>query len=152
MDTARSSGFLRSQEYGVLYGGRIMLLLIFALLAADPPAEAAAAASAAEIRQKVVAAIRNCGQAGGDEIVVCSKDRGLAESYRLPKLDPRFAQAEPKLKTAEDAMGGTGDGGFGQCSAVGIGAGTGCAMQDYRAWGDWKRRQKALREAAGANR
>jgi hypothetical protein len=126
-------------------------LLILALLAADPPAEAAAAASAAEIHQKVVAAIRNCGQGKGDEIIVCSKDRGLAESYRLPKLDPRFVEADPKLKKAEDAFGDTGDGGFGQCSAVGIGAGTGCAMRDYRAWGDWKRRQKALREAADAD-
>jgi hypothetical protein len=128
------------------------LLLILALALADPPtAEAAAAEGAADIRQKVVAAIRNCGQGKGDEIVVCSKDRGVAEAYRMPKLDPRFAEADPKLKKADDAFGDTGDGGFGQCSAVGIGAGTGCALNDYRAWGDWKRRQKALRDAAQGN-
>ncbi|QJU56863.1 hypothetical protein HL653_02810 [Sphingomonas sp. AP4-R1] len=133
------------------------LFLILALALAEPPAEqppsaeAAAAAGAADIHQKVVTAIRNCPETKGDEIVVCSKDRGIAESFRLPKLDPRFAQSDPKLRKPADAFEGTGDGGFGSCSAVGIGAGTGCAMRDYRAWGDWKRRQRALREAAEAD-
>ena len=127
-----------------------MLLLILALAAADPPADAAAAA--ADIRQKVVTAIRNCPEAKGDEIVICSRDRGIAESYRLPKLDPRYADSDPKIRTPEAVFEGTGDGGFGSCSAVGIGAGTGCAMRDYRAWGDWKRRQKAAREAAESGR
>ncbi len=127
-----------------------MFPLILALALADPPAAPAdpTAAAAAEIRQKVVTAIRNCGRTEGDEIVVCSKDRGIAESYRLPKLDPRYAESDPKLRKPEDAIAGPGDGGFGTCGAVGIGAGTGCALRDYRAWGDWKRRQKALREAA----
>lgn len=33
----------------------------------------------------VVDAIRNCGQRG-DEIVVCSRDRGFAEGQRIPKI------------------------------------------------------------------
>src|SRR3954465_15296499 len=119
------------------------LLLILALALADPPAAPLdpAAVATADIRQKVVPAIRNCPEAKGDEIVICSKDRGIAESYRLPKLDPRYAESDPKIRKPEDVLEGTGDGGFGSCSTVGIGAGTGCAMRDYRAWGDWKRRQ-----------
>ncbi|PZU11541.1 hypothetical protein [Sphingomonas sp.] len=124
------------------------LLLILALAMADPPTEPIAAAGA-EVRQKIVEAIRNCPDNKGEEIVVCSRDRGIAESYRLPKLDPRYADAEPKLKTTQEALDGTGDGGFGSCGAVGIGAGTGCALRDYNAWGDWKRRQRAARQAQG---
>ena len=33
----------------------------------------------------VVDAIRNCGQRG-DEIIVCSRDRGFAEGQRMPKI------------------------------------------------------------------
>jgi len=126
-------------------------LLILALAATDPPAEPITAA-AADIRKKVVEAIRACPETKGDEIVVCSRDRGIAESYRLPKLDPRFAASDPKLKTAEEALEGVGDVGTGSCSAVGAGGAFGCAKRDYNAWGDWKRRQRAAREAAEGGR
>ncbi|MDO6416537.1 hypothetical protein Q4F19_19295 [Sphingomonas sp. BIUV-7] len=124
------------------------LLLILALAAADPPAEPVAAATA-EIRQKVIDAIRACPESKGDEIVICSRDRGIAESYRLPKLDPRFAETDPKLKTTEEALDGVGDTGTGSCSAVGAGGAFGCAKRDYNDWGDWKRRQRAARQAQG---
>lgn len=118
-------------------------LLILALAAAeDPPAPIVT-----DLRQKVVTAIRNCPETKGDEIVVCSKDRGIAESYRLPKLDPRYAIDDPKARDY-DKLNGVGAAGAGSCSPVGAMGSIGCSKRDYEAWGDWKKRQLAAKRAA----
>ena len=124
-------------------------LLILALAFAEPPGPPAdpMAAAAAEVRQKVVTAIRNCPETKGEEIVVCSKDRGVAESFRLPKLDPRFAVNDPKSRDY-DKLNGAGAAGAGSCSPVGAMGSLGCSKRDYEAWADWKKRQLAAKRAA----
>ena len=77
-----------------------------------------------------------------DIVVVCSKDRGIAEGFRLPKLDPRFASSLRKSGRGELVDGALGASGAGSCSTVGAGGSTGCAKRDYNAWAQWKRDQK----------
>ncbi|HWI86289.1 MAG TPA: hypothetical protein VNT42_08220 [Sphingomonas sp.] len=92
-------------------------------------------------RKIVVDAVRGCPEGGEGEIVVCSKDRGVAEGYRLPRLDPRF-----DVRLRRNGRGGIdrslGASGVGSCSATGAGGSTGCSVHDYDAWGRWKREQK----------
>ena len=74
-----------------------MLPFLFLLQAATedpppPPPPPPPPAPVEQLRQIVVDAIRNCGKPGSDEVVVCAPDRGIAEGYRLPKMDTRFAK------------------------------------------------------------
>ncbi|WCT73138.1 hypothetical protein PQ455_16180 [Sphingomonas naphthae] len=93
------------------------------------------------LRGQVVTAIRNCAQPKSpDEIVVCSRDRGVAEAYRLPKLDPRYDPA-----VAGPAQGGVGSGvalSAGSCSASGSAGQTGCSLGEANSWGQWKKQRK----------
>ncbi len=95
----------------------------------------------------VVEAVRGCPEAEEGEIVVCSNDRGVAEGYRLPKLDPRFAN-----NLRGDGRGGLTDpapgaSGTGSCSNVGAGGATGCAKADINAWAKWNAARKAQQKA-----
>lgn len=96
----------------------------------------------------VVDAIRGCPEARNeDEIVVCSKDRGIAEGYRLPKLDPRFdMRLAPNGRTSltDRSLGASGTG---SCSASGAGGSTGCTLRGIQAWADEQKRKKAADRA-----
>jgi hypothetical protein len=109
------------------------LLLALAVPAAQP-AGPPAPEPVEKLRRVVVAAIRNCPKPVGDEVVVCSKDRGVAEAYRLPKIAERY-EYETKGETASAAakrrMGG-GEAGIGSCSAVGAGGASGCTLKSIR--------------------
>jgi hypothetical protein len=90
----------------------------------------------------VVEAVRGCPERDEDDIVVCSRDRGISEGYRLPKLDPRFEMA-----LRANGRGGltdpdVGASGIGSCSATGAGGATGCSKRAYNAWAQWKQDQK----------
>ncbi|UAK24116.1 hypothetical protein [Sphingomonas nostoxanthinifaciens] len=121
--------------------------MIWALLIQAANVDAAVEPPASPIttqRQQVVEAIRNCPKGAPGEIVVCSKDRGVAEGFRLPKLDPRFAGSgvRPSGRGTLDgaAVGATG---VGACNAVGASGATGCSLKQEKAWGEWKKQQKA---------
>jgi hypothetical protein len=90
----------------------------------------------------VVDAVRGCHDYGDEEIVICSNDRGVAEGYRLPKLDTRFAGAVGKNGRSALTDVDLGASGAGSCSASGAGGATGCAKRDYNAWAKWKQAQK----------
>ena len=120
-----------------------MMLALLLLAVADPPAPTPAPTEA--LKQVVVDAIRNCGKSQGDEIVVCSRDRGVAESYRLPKIQPRLAESAHTGGKLE-ALAGAGAGGQGTCTATGAAGTTGCSLAQANAWGEWKKRQKAAGE------
>jgi hypothetical protein len=95
----------------------------------------------------VVEAVRGCAESEDDVIVVCSRDRGIAEAYRLPKLDPRFAS---NLRpNGRGGLGGAdiGAAGAGSCSNTGAGGFTGCSKRDYDAWGQWKLEKKKETQA-----
>ena len=77
------------------------------------------------------------------EVVVCSPDRGIAEGFRLPRLDPRFASNLRKNGRAGPADPSLGASGVGSCSRSGAGGFTGCSKKEYNAWAEWKRKQKA---------
>jgi hypothetical protein len=95
------------------------------------------------LKKRVVDAIRNCPEAQAGEVVVCAPDRGIAEGYRLPKLDRRFAGAglKPNGRTVDPSLAATGTG---SCSRVGAGGAIGCAKKDY---GDWKADRERKRAA-----
>lgn len=120
----------------------MIALLLFA--AAATPAEPAKTYGPVEKQhRKVVEWVRGCPEAQEeDEIVVCSNDRGIAEGFRLPRLDQRFAgplNKNGRTPSTDPALGAVG---VGSCSATGAGGATGCSVRDYRAWGQWKAEQK----------
>ena len=120
-----------------------MMFALLLLAAEDPPAAAPAPTEA--LKQVVVDAIRNCGKNAEGEVIVCARDRGIAESYRLPKIQPRLAEAgRPGGKL--DALAGPGAAGQGSCTATGGAGTTGCSLAQANAWGEWKKRQKAAGE------
>ena len=90
----------------------------------------------------VIDAVRGCHEYDDDEIVVCSSDRGVAEGYRLPKLDTRFAGALSKNGRSELTDIDLGASGAGSCSATGAGGATGCSKREYDNWAKWKQDQK----------
>jgi hypothetical protein len=90
----------------------------------------------------VVDAVRGCRDYEEGEIVVCSSDRGVAEGYRLPKLDTRFAGALSKNGRSELTDVDLGASGAGSCSATGAAGATGCAKREYDNWAKWKLEQK----------
>ncbi|WP_116091277.1 hypothetical protein [Sphingomonas crusticola] len=99
-------------------------------------------------RKMVVDAVRGCPEAASeDEIVVCSNDRGIAEGYRLPKLDPRFdVTLRPKGRGALTDRD-LGRGGVGSCSTTGAGGSTGCSLRGINNWAEEQRRKKAADRA-----
>jgi hypothetical protein len=90
----------------------------------------------------VIDAVRGCHEYDDDEIVVCSSDRGVAEGYRLPKLDTRFAGALSKNGRSALTDIDLGASGAGSCSATGAGGATGCSKREYDNWAKWKQDQK----------
>jgi hypothetical protein len=100
-----------------------------------------------QLHQIVVDAIRNCAKPTEGEIVVCSKDRGVAEGYRIPKMDDRFAKNLRPSGRGELAGAAVGATGIGSCSKVGPGGSIGCTRNELKAWGA---EQKAKRDAQRA--
>jgi len=122
----------------------MVLALLLAAVAAEgaPPKKGVVETQ----RKHVVDAIRNCAVAGPGEIAVCARDRGVAEGFRIPRLDPRFAGTLRKSGRGEIAESAAiAAGGVGSCSATGAGGFTGCTLQDYKNWGI----DKQARQAAG---
>jgi len=94
-------------------------------------------------RQVVVRAIRNCPEAKSpDEVVVCSKDRGVAEAYRLPKADPRYEAGGERAGKPAISVGNGQALASGNCSAAGSAGQTGCALGEANAWGADKKDRK----------
>lgn len=96
-----------------------------------------------QLHDSIVTAIRNCPQSKGDEIAVCSKDRGYAQRYRLEKLQKPIpvetgGGVQLQLASPDTARTGTGS-----CSAGGAGGSTGCSAKQYDDWARWKNQQKA---------
>lgn len=115
------------------------LLLFFAAAAADKPKMG----PVEKEHKMVVDAVRGCPeQTDEDEIVVCSNDRGIAEGYRLPKLDPRFATNVRKNGRGGLTDSSLGASGAGSCSTTGAGGATGCSKREYNAWAQWKQDKK----------
>lgn len=122
-----------------------MLMLALLLAAEEPVTPMPVPAPTEALKQVVIDAIRNCGKGSGDEVVVCARDRGVAEGYRLPKIPQRYADAaKPPGKL--DSLIGAGAGGQGSCSTTGAAGTTGCSLAQANAWGAWKRAQKAKGE------
>jgi hypothetical protein len=91
----------------------------------------------------VVKAVRGCDEDEEDVIVICSKDRGVAEAYRLPKLDSRFASNLRKNGRGELTDPALGAAGAGSCSASGAGGSTGCTLRNIQTWAAEQKRKKA---------
>jgi hypothetical protein len=122
----------------------LSLMLLAAVVAAEKPK----IGPIEKERKMVVEAIRGCPEATDeDEIVVCSKDRGVAEGYRLPKLDPRFDMRLSENKRGALTDRALGASGAGSCSAVGAGGSTGCTLRGIQSWADEQRRKKAADRA-----
>lgn len=125
-------------------------LLLFGL-----PAAAIAAAPAppvdplADWRKVIVAAIRDCPQSRGDEIVVCAKDIGEAPpAYRYVRLTGRYegiADDARRLPVRPAELPGAT--GVGSCSPVGAGGATGCEVRTADRW-----KQGQLRDRAAGGR
>lgn len=127
----------------------MLALLFFAALATEGPPTAKPKMGPIEKERKmVVDAIRGCPEREDeDEIVVCSRDRGVAESYRLPKLDPRFAVnlgKNGRSQVTDPALGAVG---AGSCSNSGAGGSTGCTLRNIRSWAEEQKRKKAEDQA-----
>lgn len=120
------------------------LTLALALLAAPE----GAAGPVETLRGVVIEAIRNCPKAAPDEIVVCSRDRGLAEGYRLPRLDPRYVQRDVRGRPVDGRTGAARA--SGTCSTSGSAGATGCALDAANDWGAWKKAVKARGEGGFA--
>lgn len=116
------------------------MIVSFLLAAATTPPVPAGPVD--HLHKIVVDAIRNCPEHTPDEIVVCAKDRGVAEGYRLPRLDSRYASRggeKPRVSLTDPAVGAAGTG----CTNTGSGGTNGCGLKEENAWGDWKRQAKA---------
>lgn len=124
-------------------------LLLFAALAAEGPPTTKPKMGPVEKEHKmVVDAVRGCPEGGEiDEVVVCARDRGLAEGYRLPKLDPRFAINLDKNGRTQLDDPGLGASGAGSCSNSGAGGNTGCTLRNIRSWAEEQKRKKAADRA-----
>ena len=117
-----------------------MLALLFLIQAAteDPPPPPPPPAPVEQLRQIVVDAIRNCPKPISGELVVCAPDRGIAEGYRIPKMDPRFAKNLRPSGRGEmatiDATGAAVGGVPGSCSKTGAAGSVGCSKIELKAW------------------
>ena len=126
----------------------IALLLFAALGVEGPPTTKPKMGPIEKEHKMVVDAVRGCPEAvTEDEIVVCSNDRGIAEGYRLPKLDPRFdvtIREKGRGALTDRDMGASG---AGSCSATGAGSSTGCSLRGINNWAAEQRRKKAAERA-----
>jgi len=124
----------------------LALLTFFAAAAGQQPAKSG---PIEDLHQRVVEAIRNCPRSTDGEIVICARDRGIAEGYRIPKMDPRFAggKLRPSGRGTIDGAD-VGASGIGSCTKVGAGGSTGCALRDLNKWSDWRRQQRRAAEDA----
>ena len=127
----------------------MLALLLFAAAAAEGPPTTKPKMGPIEKEHKVVVdAVRGCPTSEDEEeIVVCSRDRGVAEGYRLPKLDPRFALGLSKngrTQVDDPALGATGTG---SCTNIGAGGSTGCTLRGIKSWADEQKRRKAEDQA-----
>ena len=120
-------------------------LLLFAALAAEGPPTTKPKMGPIEREHKVVVdAVRGCPESEDeDEVVVCSRDRGIAEGYRLPKLDPRFALGLGKNGRTQLTDPALGAAGAGSCTNSGAGGNTGCTLRNIKSWADEQKRKKA---------
>lgn len=122
----------------------MIALLLFAALAAEGPPTTKPKMGPIEREHKIVVdAVRGCPEDEEDEVVVCSRDRGIAEGYRLPKLDPRFALNTRKNGRGELTDPALGASGAGSCSNSGAGGSTGCTLRNIKSWAEERKRQKA---------
>jgi len=123
----------------------MIALLLFAALAAEGPPTGKPKMGPIEKEHKIVVdAVRGCPEdEDEDEVVVCSRDRGIAEGYRLPKLDPRFALNTRKNGRGELTDPSLGASGAGSCSNSGAGGSTGCTLRNIKSWAEERKRQKA---------
>ena len=96
------------------------------------------------LHQIVVDAIRNCAHPVDGEVVVCAKDRGIAEGYRIPKMDPRYAKNLRPSGRGEVAVvdEGVGASGIGSCTKSGAGGSIGCAKNEIKAWAAEHKQQR----------
>src|SRR4051794_38281582 len=97
----------------------VLLLLLLQAAAADPPPPKPGAPET--LQRIVVDAIRNCPKGEAGEVVICSRDRGIAEGFRIPKLDPRFAKNLRPIGRGDLTAASEGATGIGSCSKVGQG-------------------------------
>jgi len=122
----------------------IALLLAAALAAEGPPTTKPKMGPIEKEHKVVVDAVRGCPESDDDdEVVVCSRDRGIAEGYRLPKLDPRFAlglSRNGRTQLVDPVLGATG---AGSCTNVGAGGSTGCTLRNIKSWADEQKQKKA---------
>ncbi|MFS0738172.1 hypothetical protein ABC347_14075 [Sphingomonas sp. 1P06PA] len=109
------------------------LTLALAMLAAPE----SAVGPVEKLREVVVEAIRDCPKGAPDEIVVCSRDRGMAEGFRLPRLDPRYARRDVRGRSVDSRAGAARA--SGDCSASGSAGATGCSLDAANDWGAWKK-------------
>lgn len=124
----------------------LLALLLLAAAPASAPAkvEPSPPGPVEHLAKRVVEAIRNCPEPEPGEIAVCARDRGVAEGWRLPRLDPKYAGT--KLRPSGRgtlASEGPGAAGTGSCTAAGAGGSTGCMLQLDNQWGAWKKEQQA---------
>lgn len=117
-------------------------MLPLLLVLADIPSSKPKVGPIEKEHKMVVKAVRGCDEDEEDVIVVCSKDRGVAEGYRMPRLDPRFAANLRPSGRGEMTGADAAAGGAGSCTASGAGGFTGCSKRDYDAWARWKQEQK----------
>ena len=122
----------------------IALLLAAAIAAEGPPTTKPKMGPIEKEHKVVVDAVRGCPESEDeDEVVVCSRDRGIAEGYRLPKLDPRFAlglNRNGRTQLTDPALGAAG---AGSCTNVGAGGSTGCTLRNIKSWADEQKQKKA---------
>lgn len=122
----------------------MIALLFLAAAAAGPPTDKPKMGPIEKEHKIVVDAVRGCPEDDEeDEVVVCSRDRGIAEGYRLPKLDPRFALNTRKNGRGELTDPALGAAGAGSCTNSGAGGSTGCTLRNIKSWAEERKRQKA---------
>jgi hypothetical protein len=118
-----------------------MLPLLFLIQAATEDAPPPPPPKPTEaLRQIVVDAIRNCGKSSDGEVVVCARDRGIAEGYRIPKMDDRFARNLRPSGRGELTAAAEGAIGPGTCTKVGQGGAIGCTKEQIQIWAAERKR------------
>jgi hypothetical protein len=109
-------------------------LFLLQAAAVDAPKPPPPPAPTETLHKIVVDAIRNCAQPITGEVVVCAKDRGIAEGYRIPKMDERFAKNLRPSGRGEIEAVDLGIGGLNTCSKVGAAGAIGCTKNEINTW------------------